>query len=187
MPKAVYRSALRSKRLLREAFTDLLKEKEDNRITVTEVVERADLNRSTFYAHYTGIEDMIKELTDEVTDSLMTVLQSAFAGDFFHHPKPTLELLGSHLQQNREMYRSLSLAKQADSFIEDLRRVLTERILKELESPLDPERTGLIAFVSGGVVALYRAWLDGKCGDVEVEVINARAASYVRAVGNTGE
>ena len=187
MPKAVYRSALRSKRLLREAFSQLLQEKDYNRITVTEVVNRADLNRSTFYAHYTGIEDMIRELTDEVTAGLMSILQQAFAGDFFRHPEPTLELLGSLLLENRELYRSLSIARQADAFIEDLRRVLTERIQKELETPLSAERAGLIAFVSGGVVALYRAWLDGICGDVAVDAVNAQAAAYVKAAGAAAE
>ena len=38
--------------LLRQAFTDLLKQKPIQRITVKELCQKAGVNRSTFYAHY---------------------------------------------------------------------------------------------------------------------------------------
>ena len=53
--KAEYRSAIRSKRMIKQAFLSLIKEKDISKITVTELVERADLNRATFYAHYPDI------------------------------------------------------------------------------------------------------------------------------------
>ena len=50
--RAEYRSAIRSRRMIREAYTVLLKEKDLSKITVTDIVNRADINRATFYAHY---------------------------------------------------------------------------------------------------------------------------------------
>lgn len=47
-PKKEYRSAVRSRRLIREAFLQLLQEKELRKITVTDIVNRADINRTTF-------------------------------------------------------------------------------------------------------------------------------------------
>ena len=49
--RAEYRSAIRSRRMIREAYTVLLKEKDLSKITVTDIVNRADINRATFYAH----------------------------------------------------------------------------------------------------------------------------------------
>ena len=51
MAKAEYRSAIRSRKLINEALADLLTEKPLDKITVTDVVSRADINRGTFYAH----------------------------------------------------------------------------------------------------------------------------------------
>ena len=53
--KAEYRSAIRSRRLIREAYTQLLKEKNLQKITVTDIVTRAEINRATFYAHYPDV------------------------------------------------------------------------------------------------------------------------------------
>ena len=184
MAKATYRSALRSKRLLRDAFTELLRENDYNRITVTEVVKRADLNRSTFYAHYASIEDLMNEMVTEVTESIFLVLKSAFSGDFLHHPEPTLELMGDVLEQEQNLYRSLSAARQADTFMASLRDIMIERIKADLggiDSPDFP--VGLASFVAGGVITLYRAWLDGAMGDVPVDEITRTAATYVKALG----
>ena len=46
--RAEYRSAIRSRRMIREAYTVLLKEKDLSKITVTDIVNRADINRATF-------------------------------------------------------------------------------------------------------------------------------------------
>ena len=50
--KAEYRSAVRSRENIRKAYVELIHEKGTIEITVKELVERADVNRSTFYAHY---------------------------------------------------------------------------------------------------------------------------------------
>ena len=60
------RNALRSKRLIREAFFALLKEKELEKITVRLIADRADVNRSTYYAHYQDIQELVDEIGDEI-------------------------------------------------------------------------------------------------------------------------
>ena len=181
MAKAVYRSALRSKRLLRDAFSDLLREKDYSRITVTEVVERADLNRSTFYAHYTCMDDLMHEVLDEVSGDLFAVLKSAVDNDFLRHPEPTLALMGDILKRERSLYFALSETRHADTFMQNL---FTERIHREwgyFEG--QPGPVGLIAFVASGAITLYRSWLSGSLGDVPIEEANRVAAIYVKALG----
>lgn len=55
MAKAEYRSSLRSKKLIINALVDLLDEKPLDKITVTDIVKKADINRGTFYAHYENV------------------------------------------------------------------------------------------------------------------------------------
>lgn len=63
--KAEYRSARRSRKMIREAFLTLLKTKRESRITVTDIVEQADINRSTFYAHYPNVHSVVEEIEVE--------------------------------------------------------------------------------------------------------------------------
>ena len=52
--RAEYRSAIRSRRMIREAYTVLLKEKDLSKITVTDIVNRADIPRSSVFAFFVG-------------------------------------------------------------------------------------------------------------------------------------
>ena len=61
-----YRSAVRSRELIREAMLNLICEKNLNDITIKEVVEKARINRSTFYAHYSNLGDLVEELELEL-------------------------------------------------------------------------------------------------------------------------
>ncbi|UKI49656.1 MAG: TetR/AcrR family transcriptional regulator [Clostridium sp.] len=64
---AEYRNSIRSKKLIREAFAKILEEKKDiNKISVKEIVERADISKSTFYCHYQDIYAVIEEFEDEI-------------------------------------------------------------------------------------------------------------------------
>ena len=52
----------RSKAALKEAFLELLQTKEPDRITVVDLCIKARLNRSTFYAHYTDMDMLIRDV-----------------------------------------------------------------------------------------------------------------------------
>ena len=52
----------RTKRLLRQGLTELLKEKSIKKITVRELSDRVDINRGTFYLHYKDIYDLVEQI-----------------------------------------------------------------------------------------------------------------------------
>lgn len=62
------RRVKRTKRILRECFFNLLEEKTIDELTVKELTEAADINRSTFYFYYNDINDMMKQIQNEIFD-----------------------------------------------------------------------------------------------------------------------
>ncbi|MFE4573077.1 TetR/AcrR family transcriptional regulator [Paenibacillus chitinolyticus] len=70
MTVKIDRRKARTKQLLYEAFIELLKEKNSDAITVTDVSSRAGVNRGTFYLHYRDMPDMLQQLQDEVFQSI---------------------------------------------------------------------------------------------------------------------
>lgn len=58
-----------TKRAIKEAFLTLLKEKPVNRITVKELCELAELNRATFYAHYSDCFALMESIERELLDA----------------------------------------------------------------------------------------------------------------------
>lgn len=67
--KAEYRSSIRSKVMIKEALLSLMLEKPFDKITITDIVTRADINRGTFYAHYDNTSDVLKS----ISTSLLTL------------------------------------------------------------------------------------------------------------------
>ena len=74
--KRVDRRIRRTKRLLRQALAELMNEKEFKDITVKEITERADLNRGTFYFHYTDTYDLKDKIENELVDVFRESLDS---------------------------------------------------------------------------------------------------------------
>lgn len=75
MERKENRNARRSRRMIRQAFEALLQERGFHKITVTDIVERADLNRSTFYAHYPDIYGIVDEMQEEIIQHNMELFQ----------------------------------------------------------------------------------------------------------------
>lgn len=62
------RRVKRTKRVLRECLFELLENATIDEITVKQLTERADVNRSTFYFYYKDIEDMMMQIQNEIFD-----------------------------------------------------------------------------------------------------------------------
>ena len=58
--------AQRSRKWMQEALMDLLQEKDFEKISITDITERAGLSRPTFYLHYKTKEDIIAEYFYEI-------------------------------------------------------------------------------------------------------------------------
>ena len=56
--KKTYRNFTRSEKAIIRAYVELMQKKVRSRITVTDIVNTADLNRSTFYAHFKSADDV---------------------------------------------------------------------------------------------------------------------------------
>ena len=69
--------------MIREVYTQLLKEKDLSKITVTDIVTRADLNRATFYAHYPDVRGVTEEIEDEIIEKMIDVLKEFKFTSFF--------------------------------------------------------------------------------------------------------
>ena len=101
--KKEYRSAIRSRRFIRQAFLELLKEKRFDKITVTDIVNRADINRSTFYAHYTDVKALIEEIQYEIVDRSISLIKEIDFLELLNSPIPFLRKLIDIANENREL------------------------------------------------------------------------------------
>lgn len=164
--KAEYKSAIRSRRMIRQAFTELLQEKEVDKITVTDIVKRADINRGTFYAHYQSTEALLIQIENEIIGKMLEFLGEIHYKNILSDPLPLLLKIARYLEENSEYYRILITAKGSDQFIAKLKCIFVEYLEADEEIPATRRRSTEFMlrtqFIAGGIVNLYQGWFSGE-------------------------
>jgi len=185
MAKAEYRSAIRSRRLINEALADILQEKPLDKITVTEVVARAGINRGTFYAHYADIPDVVQHLIQDTFDKIREALSSE-RGQLQRMPEVLLHQIMEFLHEDLDFYRKVMASGAANLMYEQLVEFVIQYLLaNEQDYPLFSHQQFelTIRFCAGGLSNLYREWFTGKL-DMSLEELTERAAQMLRGVLN---
>lgn len=165
MEKKEYRSAVRSRKMIRQAFFELLKEKNFEKITVTDVVKKADVNRSTFYAHYPDVMGVVEEIQEEILQYTQQFMEHVDFKDFYENPKPHLQHIIKLVAENNELYRLLMTSAMATKQMDQLKYILIDRTIETLDGKgRFRDRFELefsTRFFMGGVVDVYTQWLNG--------------------------
>lgn len=176
--KAEYRSAIRSRKLIMQAFIKLMQEKELEKITVTDVVTLADINRGTFYAHYQDIRAVIEQIENDIIMKMTEFLSEFRYGNFFQNPLPLLLKIARCLEEDLEFYRILINSKGAEEFLIKLKNTFVSYMENNSDAPEKIKKTSefnvRINFFAGGVINLYQLWfrgeLDLSLNDLSLEI-----------------
>ena len=164
--KAEYRSAVRSRENIRKAYTELIHERGTTEISVTELVERADVNRSTFYAHYRDVYAVLEEIENEVIQKMYAFLDASEHTELLYNPLPFLMRIGSELEQNKDFYRVLIETKGSMPFTQKLKEAFLKRMPtdKKAFNAIRQQREFLVCMnlLAGGGVGVCCDWLTGK-------------------------
>lgn len=181
--KKEYRSALRSRRFIRQSFMELLKEKRLEKITVTDIVSRADINRSTFYAHYADVRALVEEIQREFVEQSVSLLQETDFLALMREPVPFLKKWIEIANLNRELYTILGKNALAASSIEQFKLLLVE---KAMNMPQIPDKIRKqknyeirINFFVGGIVNVYQQYLMGNLDATADDIIEDIAAVII--------
>ena len=158
-----YKSAIRSKKLIKNAFSELLQKEDIEKITVTEVVKLSGLNRGTFYAHYGNITDVLEEIEKEVTDKILSLF-SAYKGHIMENPTPFLKEIAEFLQRDYDFYKRLICAKVGENFIDKLKDFFVATVMEENKAEIqDKAKFSLIVrFYTNGFASMYVDVFKGK-------------------------
>ena len=181
--KKEYRNAIRSRRMIREAFVELLHEKTVEKITATDIINRSGLNRSTFYAHYPDAKGVLEDFIGEIIIMFRQMLEEMDFSRFLNDPEPNLKRVVSFLDENQELYRLLGQSDMSLIYLEQLKKVLIQQVLETPNLPTE----GIsaisvdirIRMLLSGVIDAYRAWLAGEI-DCSLEEMTSEVASVIR-------
>lgn len=165
------RSVRHTKERLRACLLELMREKPINRITAKELTEAADVNRGTFYFHYSDVYDMLAKIEEDFFEQFERILNEDFTPA---EESPYLERIARFLLDNRDFCRVM-LSRNGDlEFLERLKDLVERRcsyVWRTLTKDADPKRAALYnSFVIAGSVGVLKKWLDDDFAETPEEV-----------------
>ena len=176
--KKTYRNALRSKAMIRQAFLELLEEKEMDRITVVDIVQRADLSRNTFYAHYQDVNAVLEEFQQQMYDGLNCALDEAVAQKAPDGMQQMLQKMAEYVEENKRSFRVLMRAPCETDVLQHIKQMLVDRVMGAIDPRQVKDSKGLHIFlevVTVGSLGLLYQYL---CDEVELSTEEIFTEAY---------
>lgn len=157
MKKREDRRILMTKRMLKSALTEMLKEMDIYNVSIRELCERADVNRTTFYKHYRNQFDLLDEMENDLLHSIEKTIENVAEsnGVFF------VKLL-VFLEENLEFVRLFFNANVDPDFPKKLfsLAVVIRSMEKGMKDVPRNELEYVNRFMLSGIYEMIHFWLN---------------------------
>lgn len=158
----------KNKALIRRAYLDLAVEKGTEKVTVSDITRRADINRMTFYSHYDTVQDVFSEFVDDMERELRRQMgeEPVFDPDRFFEQMKALML--REIDFFRAAAREPACAELRDRFRTTIRDLLSFAY-SDRSFPSGTERAIRADLDSALISYAYFDWLHGNFGSADID------------------
>lgn len=164
------RRVQRTRQLLQQALIALILDKSYEKVTVQDIIDRANVSRSTFYAHYRDKEDLLLRGVAGITygDELQELMNEAVEQFVCADDPATISTIGMfrHVKQNNLLQHEMYKLSKDNALLEKGTAFLRANVQAQLKRFTDAEQetsmpvSALAEFLTGGLMALTRWWVD---------------------------
>lgn len=156
------RRTRRTKKAIEQAFAELILKNDINKITIQDITDKADTNRSTFYTHYEDIYDLLRVTEDKLIDGISIFHNDELLGTSAQNllsasAQESMTESLKYIQDNRALFEALANSSHGTEFLGKLCRVLGSKLLAMLDDV--PENEMLVCLYTNGAIAVIREWL----------------------------
>ena len=145
----------KTKDAIQTAFAKLLSEKSMEDITVKNLCETADINKSTFYLHYKDIYDCADCLRDTILDEVSKVFAPYDFNGIINNFSVILRNIMNIFEMNRELYMPFLKSPSLASSSCKMKQLLIENVLKKIDPNNQDEISRCtVSFVISGIISV---------------------------------
>ncbi len=152
-----------TKMVLKESFIKLLEKKDISQISIKEICEDADINRTTFYAHYNDQYDLLSKIENELLDNINALFTEFDQKDNNLNAVILAEKIFEYLKANAKLCKLLLSDRGGLSFQKRVMMLVYDKIIAEItdNSKISKEDAEYIySFTITGCVGIVQKWLD---------------------------
>jgi AcrR family transcriptional regulator len=149
--------------VLKESFIELLEKKDISQISIKEICEDADINRATFYAHYSDQYDLLRKIENELLDNINAYLAEYEKKNNNMSDVMLAERIFEYIKENARLCKLLLSERGDFSFQKQIMSLVYDTIIAELtdNNKIAKEDAEYVySFTITGCVGIVQKWLD---------------------------
>ncbi len=151
---------------IKNAFMQLIIEKEPNKISVSALTEKAQVNRTTFYLHYRNIDDVILDIESEISAHISASISNLDFNDVYGSTCTVFSVLTDALNENIAMKNYILNSTSSKSIISRLKEILADKIktavIKKIPERTDRKTDYSLTFIAAGIIDTYVKWANSE-------------------------
>lgn len=162
------RRVRRTKKLITDAFLDLLKENDFKHISVTDIVTRADYNRTTFYRHFKDKHDLVDQIILHYSRQLINSFKKPYTEENYVRLEQLTEsdiTVFNHVIDHITFYQLWSKFEDIPGFEEQFLRSIATFYKNEIVLINIPvkglDKSLYTTFYAYGILGLILDWIKG--------------------------
>jgi AcrR family transcriptional regulator len=152
-----------TKMVLRESLLKLMKEKPISRISIKAICENADINRTTYYSHYTDQYDQLNKIELEFIEGIEKLLDSMTTAN----PVDIITKIFDYIAENRDFCFILLSPNGDMAFEEKVSQLIRQNVLASLKNLFVEEHSTadyIYTYIFTGSVGIVKKWLTDSSG-----------------------
>lgn len=154
------RDVIRTRRMIEDAYYELLFQKNSTRITVKDILDAADVSRGTFYAHYKDIPDLAEHVENTIITSMIDVLSGVTLQQIIADPRIQVErILSAFMERKKNLVAVLS-SSDSPKIIQMMKDLFIQALSAERLASAKLEKVDIIdACVAGTLFDACMTWV----------------------------
>lgn len=173
----------RTQRLLKESLVTLLSRKAFKDITIKDITEEADLNRGTFYLHYSDTYGLLKAMETDVLNDFQDMIDNYLKLGHETSLVPILLPVIRYIVENAEICQNLFENNASGDFLKEFKNLIHKNGLAILETmyPACKSHSSdyFFEFVTYGLIGILKKWMDEGMPKSDLEIADICNSSII--------
>lgn len=152
----------KSRQAIKDAFKEMVLTQEMSHIVIKDLAEKADVNRKTFYLHYTDVYNVLEDVEDELLDDIKSIFAKFDMDKIKTDPYPLLIAISDGVSgsENETFNKLLFSSTISGNFMRKIKDMLKKELFNSYKFiNLSPQKANVVlSFIVSGVVDCYRDW-----------------------------
>lgn len=133
---SIDRRVMRTKKMIRSALAELIEEKGFSNISVTDLTQRADINRGTFYLHYIDKYDLLEKIENEIIQEIEEKTKYSDSVnmmniDAVNEPLPFMVKLFEYFRENSVIIKAILGPKGDPTFERKIKKFIETNLFEK--------------------------------------------------------